>query len=149
MLRLHCSPDLPEPPSLACRQGLRALAGRVLAEYPAGGPVDAVLTGDEELRRLNATYRGRDRPTDVLSFPLAGGPPATGASAAEAVPVGEIYISLERAAAQAAALKVPPEEELARLLVHGLLHLAGCDHQTEEDLAFMERETERFLAGVE
>lgn len=119
--------------------------------HVAGGPVEAVLADDAEVRRLNAAYRGRDRNTDVLSFSFltepAGPTRVTDVHPFQSVevPVGEVYISLQRATAQAEEQAVTVEEELTRLLVHGLLHLAGYDHRTAAELGLMERETERFL----
>ena len=151
MFRLHCSPNLREAVAPETRRLLTALARRVMAVHGAGGPVEAVLTDDAGVRRLNAAYRGLDRNTDVLSFSLLEAPgdrhglgdvlapPATEA------PVGELYISLQRAAAQAGEQGVSVEEELSRLLVHGLLHLAGFDHRTPAERVVMERETERFV----
>ncbi len=110
------------------------------------GPVQLVLTEDESMRNLNASYKGKDRTTDVLSFDL-GIPPADLPDLAEVG--GEIYISLEQARLQAAEQNVPLIEELARLLVHGLLHLAGYDHDTPESLCFMERATDGFLREVD
>lgn len=151
MFRLHCSPDLPEAVAAETGHRLTAVARRVLSVHVAGGTVEAVLTDDTEVRRLNAAYRGRDRNTDVLSFSLLEDPagPSGGAvvvppPALEA-PAGELYISLQRAVAQAEEQGVTVEEELTRLLVHGLLHLAGFDHRTAAELSVMERETERFV----
>lgn len=151
MFRLHCSPDLPEPVAAEVRHRLTAVARRVLSVHVAGGPVEAVLTDDAEVRRLNSAYRGRDRPTDILSFSFLSEPagPEGGADdhppAPVEAPVGELYISLQRASAQADEQGVTVEEELTRLLVHGLLHLAGFDHRTTAELGVMERETERFI----
>ena len=151
MFRLHCSPDLPEPVAAEMRQRLTEVARRVLSVHVAGGPVEAVLADDAEVRRLNAAYRGRDRTTDVLSFSFLSepaGPKGGGGDhplAPVEAPVGELYISLQRAAAQAEEQGVTVEEELTRLLVHGLLHLAGWDHRTTVELDAMERETERFI----
>ena len=150
MFRLHCSPDLPEPVAAGMRQRLTAVARRVLSVHLAGGPVEAVLTDDTEVRRLNAAYRGRDRSTDVLSFSFLSEPAGPRAVAHDPplapveAPAGELYISLQRAAAQAEEQGVTVEEELTRLLVHGLLHLAGFDHRTTAELDVMERETDRF-----
>ena len=151
MFLLHCSPNLPEAVTAGTRHCLAAVARRVLSVHGAGGPVEAVLTGDAEVRRLNAAFRGRDRSTDVLSFSLRedpgrqnGGGSVLSPAQFEA-PAGEIYISLPRATVQAAERGVTVEAELTRLLVHGLLHLAGFDHRTAAELEAMERETERFL----
>ena len=148
MFRLHCSPDLPEPPGAACLQRLEAVARRTLSCHSAGGSVEAILTDDDEVRRLNRTFRGRDRATDVLSFSYVDNQQAlarAGILAEQDMPAGEVYISVERAAAQGAELCVPRDEELVRLLVHGLLHLAGYDHQTEADLLAMEGLTDELL----
>ena len=107
MFRLHCSPDLPEPVAAEMRQRLTAVARRVLSVHVAGGPVEAVLTDDAEVRRLNSAYRGLDRNTDVLSFSFLSEPAGPKEVAHDhplapvEAPVGELYISLQRAAAQA------------------------------------------------
>jgi probable rRNA maturation factor len=149
MYRLHCSPDLPDPPGAACLERLAAVARRTLSCHCAGGSVDVILTGDVEVRRLNRTFRGRDQATDVLSFSFVDGDhqanPKDEFLAEQDMPAGEVYISVERAAAQGEELGVPRDEELARLLVHGLLHLAGYDHQTEADLQTMEGLTDELL----
>jgi len=76
-----------------------------------------LLTDDEGIRELNRDYRGRDKPTDVLSFPME-----------DDYMLGDVVISMERAREQAVEFKVSEDEELARLLVHGILHLMGHDH---------------------
>jgi probable rRNA maturation factor len=119
---------------------LAGLARQVVSAHPVCGPVQLILADDAHLRRLNAAYRGQDRPTDVLSFDL--GPAAVSGQEASS---GEIYISMERAEAQATEQDLPLLAEIARLLTHGLLHLAGFDHDTPESLRFMEDETDRFL----
>jgi probable rRNA maturation factor len=93
--------------------------------------VSVVLTGDERIRELNRDFRETDGPTDVLSFPLAD--PEDLADPSRAVFLGEIYISLERARAQAAAARRPFALEVAHLAVHGVLHLVGYDHATASD----------------
>lgn len=79
--------------------------------------LSVLLTDDEGIRGLNNEYRGKDRPTDVLSFPMG-----------DAYMLGDVVVSIERAVVQAAEFKVSEKEELARLLVHGILHLLGHDH---------------------
>ena len=141
-LAILCSPGTPELPPAQHRR-LARLGRTAIAAHPLGGPVQLVLTGDRQLRRLNAAYLGKDRSTDVLSFNLDPGP-ETQLGGAEPV-WGEIYISMARARAQAEEQQVPLLTELARLMVHGLLHLAGHDHDTTTGLSFMESETERLL----
>ena len=85
-----------------------------------------MLTGDGAIRELNRDYREADRPTDVLSFPFADPPDAVDPD--RAVFLGEIYISVDTARAQARAARRPFAREVAHLAVHGLLHLLGHDH---------------------
>lgn len=93
------------------------------------------FTSDSEMRRLNKTYRGKDRPTNVLSFPVLG-------PEDEAVPgralLGDVVVARETALAEAAAQDKPPADHLAHLLVHGLLHLLGFDHGSDAEAAKME-----------
>lgn len=88
--------------------------------------VSLLFTDDAEIQELNGHYRGKDMPTDVLSFSQLEGelPPGVAPSA-----LGDVVISLETAARQALELNVSEEEELLRLLVHGILHLFGYDHE--------------------
>jgi probable rRNA maturation factor len=109
------------------KRALRQYA-RVLAQRVAGGNTfTCLLTDDGELRRLNRDFRGHDYTTDVLSFPDAG------ASAR----LGDIAVSTERADAQAAAFGHGRLDEIRILMLHGLLHLTGMDH--ERDGGEMER----------
>ncbi|HEX7078813.1 MAG TPA: rRNA maturation RNase YbeY [Candidatus Eisenbacteria bacterium] len=85
-----------------------------------------VLTDDATIRGLNRDYREADQATDVLSFPLA--PPEALADPGARVFLGEIYVSLETARAQARSVRRPFHREVAHLTVHGLLHLLGHDH---------------------
>jgi probable rRNA maturation factor len=87
------------------------------------GEVSVLLTGDDRIRALNRQFRGLDKPTDVLSFPAA---PFAMAGAA-----GDLAISLDTAERQAAAYGHTLETEVKVLMLHGLLHLAGFDHETD------------------
>jgi probable rRNA maturation factor len=99
-------------------------------------PVDAdmtiVLTDDKQLRELNLEYLGVDSPTDVLSFPASESDPETGTTY-----LGDILISIPRAAQQAQAAGHPVEAEVQLLVVHGTLHLLGHDHAGAEEKARM------------
>lgn len=103
------------------RRPLAAFLKAAAAQLIPGRPVTCLITDDRELRELNRTFRKKDSPTDVLSFPLARG--ASG---------GEMAISLDRAAAQASDFGHSIEDEVRILALHGLLHLAGMDHETDE-----------------
>ncbi len=88
------------------------------------GAVDVLLTGDSTIRRLNKSFRGKDKATDVLSFPA---PTAFAKKHA-----GDLAISLEVAARQAKAYGHSLADEVKVLALHGLLHLAGEDHETDK-----------------
>ena len=94
------------------------------AGVPDEGEVHCILTDDAELAELNERFRGRLGPTDVLAFPYD-------ASAGSGVH-GDIYVSRDRAREQAAERGEPEGREVWRLFVHGALHLAGRDHDTDE-----------------
>jgi probable rRNA maturation factor len=98
---------------------VRVLRGAARA-LGVGGEVALVLTGDRPLRRLNARYRHKDVPTDVLSFP--GG----------AAGLGDIVISLDTAARNATRFSRTLSAELEVLALHGFLHVLGYDHETDD-----------------
>ena len=118
--------------SPARNHGLRSTTLRALLQSALrslGFPratVSLVLTDDARIRILNRDFLEVDRPTDVLSFPLAE--PADLEDRDRALFLGEIYNSVETARAQARAARRPLEREVAHLLIHGVLHLVGHDH---------------------
>jgi probable rRNA maturation factor len=87
------------------------------------GAVDVLLTGDATLRQLNKTFRGKNKPTDVLSFPAP--------TEIAHLHAGDLAISLETAARQATTYGHALRDEVKILLLHGLLHLSGEDHETD------------------
>ena len=95
------------------------------------------------IKSLNGRYRNRDEPTDILSFPLGETAPGSGAFMA-----GDLVISLDALEENARFFKVPKEEELCRLLIHGILHLSGADHATNEESEPMLRTQEELLARL-
>jgi len=100
---------------------LGAITRRVIRSEADGVDEVSVVLGDDALlRELNHRYRKKARPTDVLSFPGEGPGPYRH--------LGEVVISADRAVAQAPRYEHPVADEVARLLVHGLLHLLGHDH---------------------
>jgi probable rRNA maturation factor len=111
---------------------LERSALEVLQYANINGDASVVLTGDEKLRELNAQYLGIDSPTDVLSFPSGEVDPDT-----QELYLGDVIISLPRAALQAAASGHAVEDELALLVVHGMLHLLGHDHADADEKALM------------
>jgi len=124
------SPDGQLEVVLLDRQRKRRLAAgrlrRVLADAARAlrvqGEVALVLTGDRAVRTLNARYRGKDKPTDVLSFPGPGGEAG----------LGDIVISVETAARNAKEYGRTLPQELDILALHGFLHVLGYDHETDD-----------------
>ncbi len=106
--------------------------------------VSVKFTSDDEVRALNAAWRGKDRPTNVLSFPMAdeGG-------LASAQLLGDIVLAHGICAAEAAAKNVGVETHAAHLVVHGALHLLGYDHETgDAEAEEMEQTERRALASI-
>jgi len=99
--------------------------------------VNIVLINDEKITGLNEKFKNRKSSTDVLSFNLSD-------ESSDFVE-GEVYISLERAKEQSLDYNVSYEEEIIRLVTHGLLHLAGRTHDSEEEYQSMTEDTERFV----
>ncbi len=97
------------------------------AAFARRAQVSLIFAGKARMRRLNRDYRGKDRVTDVLSFPQAEGPRFPLPRTAPRV-LGDVVICTEVAARQARARGVPPGDEIEWLFVHGLLHLLGFDH---------------------
>lgn len=122
---------------------LQELLDAVSTRHDLSDSVMLIITNDEHMRSLNAHYRDKDRTTDVLSFDLGAPTGAVSESLSK-----EIYISLEQAYRQADEQGASHSEELARLLVHGLLHLAGWDHETPKKLEHMESETDDILRAL-
>ncbi len=117
----------------------------------ASAELSVALTNDEEIRELNRTFRRKDKPTDVLAFAMREGK-ALGPNASARGPVsrvgarvgemlGDVVVSVETAARQAALRKRPLEAEVRMLVAHGLLHLVGYDHGTDGEERIMTRKT--------
>lgn len=92
--------------------------------------IDLSVVSDEEIRELNFQYRGKNRPTDVLSFSQIENGMAPAPMASEVLLLGDIVVSIESAARQAAELQHSLEQEMAFLTAHGTLHLCGYNHDT-------------------
>lgn len=125
------------------------VAARVLNAARLGErEVQVSFVDDEEMRVLNRQWRGLDKTTDVLSFAAFEGEAIPGAESF----LGDLVISLERAAAQASELGHDALDEIAVLVAHGLLHLLGFDHERSDDEARRQAELEMTIlaaAGVD
>lgn len=136
------------PPDIFLKQ-LTAVLEDLLAENRLGdGEVNLIITGDDELSRLNSQYRSKEGSTDVLSFTYLE-PDRVEIEQGEDFAVGDIYISLDRALIQAGEAGVKPEMEVALLAIHGLLHLLGYEHDNDTDLALMRRKEQEVLSCLE
>jgi probable rRNA maturation factor len=109
-----------------------------------GAGVTLLLAGDELLQELNREHRGTDEPTDVLSFPASEGE-AFPAEPGQGRYLGDIAVSLPMVRRQVETAWILPGDELQHVVLHGLLHLLGYDHETPEDDARMRAREERVL----
>jgi probable rRNA maturation factor len=103
-----------------------------------GREIGVSVVGPAESRRLNAQYRGRDKPTNVLSFPVPD-LPASGPSDDEPRPLGDLVICPQVLRTEAREQKKSLKAHWAHLVVHGSLHLIGYDHERDADASRMER----------
>jgi probable rRNA maturation factor len=121
---------------------------------PPSTEISVVLVDDPTIRRLNRRFLKRDRPTDVLSFPLAAGPsaakrePGNAASNPRHRLLGEIVISIDRARQQATAAGHSLRTEVALLAVHGVLHLTGYDDRHPSAARRMHRREREILHAL-
>jgi probable rRNA maturation factor len=114
---------------------VRAAAARQLARAGSSGELSVLLVGDGRMRRLNRSYLGKDRTTDVLSFPQGGGV------------VGDVVISLDTARRQAREGGWALARELRQLVAHGILHCLGHDHQDPRGARRMAAAERRLLGS--
>lgn len=125
---------------------IRAWISRALeasAEHP-GADVSVCIVDAAEMRVLNRDYRGKDKPTNVLSFPAG---PVAGLPASEPVPIGDIVICADVVSNEADAQAKPLLDHWAHMLVHGTLHLLGFDHEHDAEALEMEALEKRILGA--
>jgi probable rRNA maturation factor len=117
---------------------------------PSRGELSVLLVDDHEIQEYNRLYRNKDAPTDVLSFSQLEGDGEDLTLLPPDFPllIGDIVISIPRMREQAAEYGHGEDREFGFLLVHGLLHLLGFDHQNEPDLRAMQELTEKLLASA-
>ena len=127
------------PPTLAGERG------RVRWEHHRNAEVSVLLCDDKTIARLNAQWRGQQKPTNVLSFPA---PPLQGAVPDEKIPLGDIAIAYETLAREAEESGKTISEHLSHLVVHGFLHLLGYDHHMDDEAERMERMERDILARI-
>jgi probable rRNA maturation factor len=127
----------PEFVDLVPAGALQAAAATALRLEGLGGDVTVVITDDQGIQELNRDFLGRDHPTDVLSFSAREGDASFVSSPEIGDYWGDVIVSYPRASEQAAEQGHTVERELKLLVVHGVLHLLGYDHEEKEDHAEM------------
>ena len=151
------SPDLPLDIDLAVEAGvwpseaeLLALVERAVGaafselDLVGASELSVVFTDDAAIRALNAEWRGKDKPTNVLSFPAF--PPAKGGPLPPML--GDIVLAAETVAREAQEENKPLENHMTHLVIHGLLHLLGYDHETDDEAEEMEAVERAALARL-
>ena len=103
------------------RKQIRGFAKKLCSAVSPGRTFTVLITNDKELQRLNAAFLGKDYATDVLSFPFEG----------PGIELGEIAISAQLARIQSKEFSHTVEQEISILMLHGVLHLQGMDHQAD------------------
>jgi probable rRNA maturation factor len=136
-------PGEPELSALAFR-AVEATLEEVGARAGPNVELSLVFTNDKHIRKLNAEWRGKDKPTNVLSFPAF--PVTPGASLPPML--GDIVLAAETVRSEAELEGKPVEHHISHLIVHGLLHLMGHDHEDDEEAEQMEGLERRALARL-
>jgi probable rRNA maturation factor len=136
-------PDVEDLVRSAATAAWRACDGGTAAAVE----ISVVLADDAMVRTLNRDHRGKDRPTNVLSFPIATAGTAGGADAVPTM-LGDVVLACETVIAEAAAQGKSVADHLRHLVVHGVLHLAGHDHEDDAEAERMERLETRILADL-
>jgi probable rRNA maturation factor len=136
----------PEETELAAivRHAVDGVLAEIGAASPARSELSVVFTDDAHIRALNAGWRGKDKSTNVLSFPAF---PAGGGGVLPPM-LGDVVLASETVAAEAMNEGKPLADHLTHLIVHGVLHLIGYDHEIDAEAEMMEQAERRILASL-
>ena len=157
MLEIALETDEEWDSSRSWEQLVRKAAGAAIAEsdYPElaelerSVEISVTLTGDDQVRALNAHWRGKDKPTNVLSFPMADERDLNRANiVGSELLLGDIVLARGVCEAEALEKGISMEDHARHLLVHGTLHLLGYDHHDDKEAADMEAREVRALARL-
>lgn len=110
--------------------------------------VSLLLTGDDHIHELNREYRGKDKPTNVLSFASLDGDDGASFPQGPEIHIGDIVIAYDTVAREAVDLAIPFRNHYIHLLIHGMLHLLGYDHMEESEAESMESLEIQILNGL-
>jgi len=124
-----------EDPDTLCRGAALAALAAADVTRPGGIEISLVLADDRMVQRLNRKFRDRDKPTNVLSFRAEGGPAPP---PPHPVPLGDVVLAFETVADEARSQGKALAEHVSHLIVHGVLHLAGYDHEDDDAANRME-----------
>ena len=127
-------PDVPKIVETACRAALGAGDAAWADRAPETVEVSIVLADDKTVHALNKQYRGIDKPTNVLSFPIED----TREEGGQPLLLGDVVLGFETVKREAELADKPLGHHVSHLIVHGVLHLLGYDHETDSDAAEME-----------
>ncbi|MCX8101367.1 MAG: rRNA maturation RNase YbeY [Geminicoccaceae bacterium] len=134
-----------DEPETICRRAVAATL-ELLGPRDRALEVSVLLADDAAIRALNRTWRGKDAPTDVLSFPA--GPPPAGLPAGSSWPLGDIVVASGVCGREAEAAGRPVAAHLTHLIVHGTLHLLGHDHEIAAEAEAMEALERQIMAAL-
>ena len=129
------------------RRAVRRLVKAIITDHSNGdSDVAVVFVADDTIRELNRDYRGIDRPTDVLAFAMseAGSQGCDLDGAGVETVLGDVVVSVDRAAVQARRFRRSLEHEILKLVAHGVLHLLGYDHEVNAERLAMRRLENRY-----
>ena len=132
--------------ALAAKAAFENVPARHAQDYE----VAIALVGDDEVRELNRTWRGQDKPTNVLSFPAGddSAVPAQGEASGTPLPLGDVILGFQTVAREAKEQDITLGDHACHLTVHGVLHLLGFDHDTPAQAEEMEGLERRVLAEL-
>jgi probable rRNA maturation factor len=136
-------PDETELAAIA-RRAVDGVLAEIAAASPTHSELSVVFTDDAHIRALNAAWRGKDKPTNVLSFP------AFPAGNGKVLPpmLGDVVLAAETVTAEALNEGKPLADHMTHLIVHGILHLIGYDHEIDAEAEMMEQAERRILASL-
>jgi probable rRNA maturation factor len=127
------------------RRAVDAVMASIGATREVASELSLVFTDDARVKVLNGGWRGQDKPTNVLSFPAF----PHGRRGAVPPMLGDVVLAAETVAAEARAEGKPLDHHIVHLIVHGVLHLIGYDHETDAEAEEMEETERRILAGLD
>jgi len=142
----NACPEVESQVGAAAELTFEQMRSRIVLPFTAIASLDILLTDDAEQRRLNRTWRGEDVPTNVLAFPGSdfGGALPPGAP----LLLGDVVLAFETVAREATEQNKPFTDHLRHLVVHGVLHLLGFDHQNDADASAMEMQEIEILTRL-